>query len=187
MTETFERGDADSYTIEANAGDTVWVQVGREPADDGPVLYADVRFYDPTGKDVNRGHGKTNVHLREPIERGGIHTLLLNDASTSHEGTGDYVIHHLRLPGPAEHGTLAGGAAVSGEPTRAATRSSAFRPIAKHLDRMVMRWAMRKHKRLRGHYLRNHVSLSRVRRERPDLFAHWSGRGAFAVGVVRAR
>ena len=66
-------------------------------------------------------------------------------------------------------------------------RGSAFHRIANHLDRMIVRWAMRKHKRLRGHYRRTRVWLGRVRRERPDLFAHWSGRGAFAVGAMGAR
>jgi len=39
-------------------------------------------------------------------------------------------------------------------------------------DRLV-RWAMRKYKRLRGHYWRAERWLASVYRRQPDLFAHW--------------
>ena len=66
-------------------------------------------------------------------------------------------------------------------------RGSEFQPVADHLDRLIVRWAMRKHKRLRGHKTRAFAWLDRVKRERPSLFAHWSGRGAFSVGAMGAR
>jgi RNA-directed DNA polymerase len=66
-------------------------------------------------------------------------------------------------------------------------RGSAFQPVASHIDTIIVRWAMRKYKRLRGHKLRAFAWLSRVKRERPDLFVHWSGRGAFTVGAMGAR
>lgn len=66
-------------------------------------------------------------------------------------------------------------------------RGSEFQPVAEHLDRVIVRWAMRKYKRLRGHKTRAFAWLDRVKRERPDLFVHWCGRGAFSVGAVGAR
>jgi len=66
-------------------------------------------------------------------------------------------------------------------------RGSAFGAVARHLDRVILRWAMRKFKRLRGHWLRAHAWLARVKRGHPDLFVHWTGRGGFAAGTMGAR
>lgn len=66
-------------------------------------------------------------------------------------------------------------------------RGSEFQPVAVHLDRLIVRWAMRKHKRLRGHKGRAFAWLDRVKRDRPRLFAHWCGRGSFSVGAMGAR
>lgn len=66
-------------------------------------------------------------------------------------------------------------------------RASAFQAISRHLDRMLIRWAMRKYKRLRAHRRRAWAWLDKMKTERPDLFVHWSGRGAFSVGTMGAR
>jgi len=66
-------------------------------------------------------------------------------------------------------------------------RGSEFQPVASHLDRIIVRWAMRKFKRLRGHKRRAIAWLDRQKRERPATFVHWNGRGAFAVGTMGAR
>ena len=51
---------------------------------------------------------------------------------------------------------------------------SAFMVIAKHLDETLVRWAMRKYKRFRGHKTRAIEWLAAVRRTRTGLFPHWS-------------
>jgi len=66
-------------------------------------------------------------------------------------------------------------------------RGSEFQPVADHLDRIIVRWAMRKFKRLRGHKHRAFAWLDKVKRERPTLFVHWTGRGSFQVGTMGAR
>ena len=66
-------------------------------------------------------------------------------------------------------------------------RASEFQPVAEHLDGIIVRWAMRKFKRLHGHKVRAHAWLDRVRRERPGQFHHWNQRGAFTVGTMGAR
>lgn len=66
-------------------------------------------------------------------------------------------------------------------------RGSEFQPVADHLDRIIVRWAMRKYKRLRGRKVRAFAWLARVKRKRPSLFTHWCGRGAFSVGAMGAR
>ena len=66
-------------------------------------------------------------------------------------------------------------------------RGSEFQPVADHLDRIIVRWAMRKYKRLRGHKTRAFAWLDRVKRRHPGLFVHWSGRGGFSVEAMGAR
>lgn len=50
---------------------------------------------------------------------------------------------------------------------------SALYPTFQHLDRLLVRWAMRKYKRLRGHQRRAAHWLRRIARGQPNLFAHW--------------
>ena len=66
-------------------------------------------------------------------------------------------------------------------------RGSEFQPIAEYIDGCIVRWAMRKHKRLRGHKRRAIAWLDRLKRKSPGLFVHWCGRGDFAVGAMGAR
>lgn len=46
-------------------------------------------------------------------------------------------------------------------------------PVLRHLNDGLVRWAMRKYKRLRGHYRRAKAWLASVARRAPTLFAHW--------------
>ena len=66
-------------------------------------------------------------------------------------------------------------------------RGSEFQVVADHLDQMIVRWAMRKYKRLRGHKTRAFAWLDRVRQRAPNLFVHWCGRGRFTVEVMGAQ
>jgi group II intron reverse transcriptase/maturase len=50
---------------------------------------------------------------------------------------------------------------------------SALYPTFQHFDRILVRWAVRKYKRLRGHQRRAAQWLRHVARSQPDLFAHW--------------
>ena len=66
-------------------------------------------------------------------------------------------------------------------------RGSEFQAVANYIDHSIVRWAMRKHKRLRGHKQRAFAWLDRLKRKSPALFPHWCGRGGFAVGTTGAR
>jgi RNA-directed DNA polymerase len=66
-------------------------------------------------------------------------------------------------------------------------RGSEFQPVAEHLNRIIVRWAMRKFKRLRGHKHRAFAWLEKVKKDRPNLFVHWTGAGSFQVGAMGAR
>jgi RNA-directed DNA polymerase len=50
---------------------------------------------------------------------------------------------------------------------------SALYPILRHLNRTLVRWAMRKFKRLRRHRRRAEYWLGRIARRHPRLFPHW--------------
>src|SRR5919198_3090446 len=50
---------------------------------------------------------------------------------------------------------------------------SAMTSTLRHLDRVLVRWAMRKYKRLRRHKRRAEYWLGRIARKEPHLFAHW--------------
>jgi RNA-directed DNA polymerase len=50
---------------------------------------------------------------------------------------------------------------------------SAMYPTLRHLDRYLVRWAMRKYKKLYRHRRRARYWLARVAQTLPNLFAHW--------------
>ena len=50
---------------------------------------------------------------------------------------------------------------------------SAFREVARHLDKALLRWAMKKYKRLRGRKRRAREWLNAKMRAIPNLFVHW--------------
>jgi hypothetical protein len=46
-------------------------------------------------------------------------------------------------------------------------------PVGERVDHHLMRWALRKHKRLKRGKPRARAWLRGVRQRQPDLFAHW--------------
>jgi RNA-directed DNA polymerase len=46
-------------------------------------------------------------------------------------------------------------------------------PVYQHLNRALIRWAMRKHKKLKTHKQRAINWLGRIARQEPELFEHW--------------
>ena len=66
-------------------------------------------------------------------------------------------------------------------------RASEFQSVAFYIAQLIVRWAMRKFKRLRGHKVRAYAWLGGIKRRRPTLFAHWTSRGKFLVGTMGAR
>ena len=50
---------------------------------------------------------------------------------------------------------------------------SALYPTLRHLNGTLVRWAMRKFKRLRRHRTRAEYWLGRIARKEPRLFPHW--------------
>jgi RNA-directed DNA polymerase len=64
---------------------------------------------------------------------------------------------------------------------------SAFGVVSKHIDAALVRWAMRKYKRLRGHKKRATAWLAAKRQQDPYLFPHWCPPKVLTVGAMGAR
>jgi len=59
--------------------------------------------------------------------------------------------------------------------------ASALNAVARHINRAIARWAMRKFKKLRGHKTRAIKWVERIALHRSHLFAHWRAGFAFAA------
>ena len=59
--------------------------------------------------------------------------------------------------------------------------ASAFNAVARNINRAIVRWAMRKFKKLRDHKCRAVEWVLRVAQTRPHLFAHWRAGFKFAA------
>ena len=66
-------------------------------------------------------------------------------------------------------------------------RPSAFQIIANHFNDVLVRWAMRKYKRLRQGRMRAYSWLHEVAIKHPGLFPHWGLAEKFVVGSLGAR
>lgn len=64
---------------------------------------------------------------------------------------------------------------------------SAFWCVAHHLNRALVRWAMRKYKRFRGHKTRAWQWLAAQAKRRPGLFPHWRAGFVPYAGPMGAR
>jgi RNA-directed DNA polymerase len=51
---------------------------------------------------------------------------------------------------------------------------SALKPVWRNMNLFLIRWMMRKHKRLAGHKTRAAEMLRRLALSQPDAFVHWS-------------
>lgn len=66
-------------------------------------------------------------------------------------------------------------------------RASEFRVIGNYIDKLLVRWAMRKYKRLRGHRRRAYRWLAATKRRSPELLHCWSGYGVHTARTMGAR
>jgi hypothetical protein len=106
---TIDLGDLDSYTFDAQAGESVQLQV----ADLGQTTFIPLmRLYSPTGALLQAANGQDVAAIYLPAQSTGIYTLVVSAWIVS--GTGDYAIHYTRAPGANEGGKLVHGDLVSG-------------------------------------------------------------------------
>ena len=53
-------------------------------------------------------------------------------------------------------------------------RGSALQPVWRNMNLFLIRWLMRKYKKLAGHKTRAAETLKRLAQGEPDAFIHWS-------------
>ena len=63
---------------------------------------------------------------------------------------------------------------------------SAFRAVAERINQALVRWAMRKFKRLRGHRRRATHWVGRIGHRQPGLFPHWRAGFVLSAGTMGA-
>jgi len=50
---------------------------------------------------------------------------------------------------------------------------TALQPVFRHFNKSLVKWAMRKFKKLRGHKTKAITFMEEISKRQPQLFAHW--------------
>ncbi|MBN1659857.1 MAG: hypothetical protein JXA93_15740, partial [Anaerolineae bacterium] len=108
-------GEADSYTIVANAGDVVLIRVSK----DGGDLWPQIRLYAPAGALLQEQDGSTAAEMVQSVPESGSYSLLISDG---YDGTytGSYKLYVQRLNQPGNALALTFGQTVTGAIPQAA-------------------------------------------------------------------
>ncbi|MER0171405.1 MAG: RHS repeat protein [Nitrosomonas sp.] len=115
--EISSKGQRDTYTFSANAGDTIYIRVAY-PGSSTPKLVLKVYLYGPDGSSLGSSACGTNdvVGISNRGSKTGTYTAIIRHCSNapSYQGTGAYTLRFLRLPGSNTNGSLSNGANISG-------------------------------------------------------------------------
>ena len=111
---TITRGDLDSYSFTANAGDSVQLSVS------GDVTML-VYLYGPDGAYLGADY---TVVVKNFLPQSGTYTVVLRTYGANE--TGSYDFHFIKAPGANEHGAVSNGTVISGVITRADIDSYSF-------------------------------------------------------------
>ncbi|HSJ56606.1 MAG TPA: hypothetical protein VLC95_05475, partial [Anaerolineae bacterium] len=108
-------GEADSYTIVANAGDAVLIRVSK----DGGDLWPRLRLYAPGGALLQEQYGSTSAEVVQRVPESGSYNLMVSDG---YDGTftGSYKLYVQRLNQPGNALALTFGQTVTGAIPQAA-------------------------------------------------------------------
>jgi hypothetical protein len=108
-------GEADSYTIVANAGDAVLIRVSK----DGGDLWPRLRLYAPGGALLQEQYGSTSAEVLQRVPESGSYNLMVSDG---YDGTftGSYKLYVQRLNQPGNALALTFGQTVTGAIPQAA-------------------------------------------------------------------
>jgi hypothetical protein len=112
VSESIEKGDLDSYTFTANAGEVVQLRFVDVA---GSTLTPGLAVYDPTGAAASWDTRSDVAYASFNAAVSGTYTVVVYDwSSNSLAGAGDYQLHFVKGPGATEHGALTPGTVVSG-------------------------------------------------------------------------
>lgn len=107
---SIRRGDLDSFTFFANAGEGIRV---RAADIDDTLLTPFITVYHPDGSIARNGIGPTVASADFQAPDTGTYTVVIRDGSNSASATGDYAIRFTRAPGANEGGALPNGGLVT--------------------------------------------------------------------------
>ncbi|MEO0650668.1 MAG: hypothetical protein AAFZ65_08320, partial [Planctomycetota bacterium] len=110
-------GDLDTYTFALDAGDSFLLR-STELA--GGSFFSALNIYGPGGDLVVSDSGSVVAAVSGIAPLSGTYTALVFDStanSVGPNGTGDYQLHYVRLPGASEGGTLPVGGTTAGDLT----------------------------------------------------------------------
>ena len=89
-------GGVDSYTLSANANDTILVNVGDLS---GSAFSPRIRLQDPTSTQVASDLGSGGAQVVHQAAISGVYTVLVDDGSSGGSQTGAYRLHFIKAPG----------------------------------------------------------------------------------------
>jgi len=112
-----ELGDIDSYTFDANAGDTVYLRV----ADTETTEFINSNFlplvalFDPDGDLLGSSSGALVGHIdAEVLVKSGTYTVVVRDDSSGDDNVGSYDIYFAKAPGANDDGCIANNQELDG-------------------------------------------------------------------------
>jgi hypothetical protein len=103
LSDTIDKGDIDSFSIEATAGETVQVRMTDVA---GGSLQPLLVVYDPSGAQVTYGYDANVAYVAFQATQSGTYTVLAYDSTSGHAATGDYNLYYAKSPGANEGGLL---------------------------------------------------------------------------------
>lgn len=115
FSDEIELGDIDSYTFQANAGETVYIRVADIETTEfvNSVFSPGIALLNPDGEEIRFARGALVASIAESLVTSGVYTVVVRDDSSGFDATGAYDIFFAKAPGANENGVLTNGGKVS--------------------------------------------------------------------------
>ena len=112
-----ELGDLDSYTFNANAGETVYLRVADTETTEfvDSAFFPNIVLFGPSGEFITSANGALVGDIAQSLVSTGTYTVIINDESSGEDATGSYDLYFAKGPGANDDGVLPNGGVVSGE------------------------------------------------------------------------
>ncbi len=110
-------GDLDTYTFDADAGESIYLSVADTETTEfvNAAFYPRIELYAPNGSFVASAQGSLVGRMYQALTVSGIYTVVVMDNSSGDDAVGSYDLRFAKTPGANEGGTLPNGEFVSDE------------------------------------------------------------------------
>lgn len=107
-------GEVDTFTFNAQAGDTYWVLMAAEnlPTEPRDRITPELTIISPSG--ASAGDDDAAATVTRTVSESGVYTVLAQDWDANGEDRGDYRIDFLLIPGAVENSALVSGTTIDG-------------------------------------------------------------------------